>query len=101
VFSFGLNKYGQLGLGKTLAAATMPTEVSGLSDVCKVCCGRYHSAALVSDGKLFMWGWGERGQLGQEDQNNRHTPSIVKPLENDHIISDVSCGDGHTVTLTG
>ena len=98
VFTFGQNKYGQLGLGQT-SSVTMPTELQKISDVCRVFSGRYHCAALTTLGALFMWGWGERGQLGQANNNNQYVPDVVKELK-DHVISDIACGDGHTVALT-
>jgi len=97
VFTFGQNKYGQLGLGQ-VASVTMPTELKTISDVNRICSGRYHCAAITSAGSLFMWGWGERGQLGQGDNSNQYVPTLVNELK-DHVITDVSCGDGHTVAL--
>ena len=98
VFTFGQSKYGQLGLGQT-SSVTMPTELQTINDIVRVCSGRYHCAAMATTGGLYMWGWGERGQLGQGDNNNQYIPCVVKELK-DHVISDVSCGDGHTVALT-
>lgn len=97
VVTFGQNKYGQLGMGQT-STNTMPSELQTISDVSRVCSGRYHCAAVTSSGSLYMWGWGERGQLGQGDNNNMFTPCLVRQLKN--MISDVACGDGHTVALT-
>ena len=98
VFTFGQNKYGQLGLGQT-SSATMPTELQTIKDVSRVCSGRYHCAAMTTTGNLYMWGWGERGQLGQADNNNQYIPRLVNELK-DYVISDVSCGDGHTAALS-
>lgn len=98
VFTFGQSKYGQLGLGQT-SSVTMPTELQTINDIIRVCSGRYHCAAMATTGSLYMWGWGERGQLGQGDKNNQYIPCLVKELK-DHVISDASCGDGHTVALT-
>lgn len=98
VFTFGQNKYGQLGLGQT-SSDTVPKQLQTLSDVSRVCSGRYHCAAMTTSGTLFMWGWGERGQLGQGDNSNQYIPRLLKELK-DHVISDVACGDGHTVALS-
>lgn len=99
VFTFGQNTYGQLGLGK-ISSVTVPTELQTISDVSRVCSGRYHCAAVTLSGALFMWGWGERGQLGLGENTNQYVPSFVKELKND-MISDIACGDGHTVALSG
>lgn len=99
VFTFGQNKYGQLGFGQNPSASvTTPTELKTICDVSRVCSGRYHCGAVTSSGSLYMWGWGERGQLGQGDYNNLYIPSLVNGLKD--YVSDVSCGDGHTVALS-
>ena len=47
VYSFGSNKFGELGLvHPTPSSMTTPTHVSSLTDVVKVACGRLHSAAI-------------------------------------------------------
>ena len=43
------------------------------------CCGFTHSAAVAQDGTLFVWGGGERGQLGLGDTANR-SPSRLDRL---------------------
>ena len=49
MFAFGSNKYGELGLshGGPQATAT-PVLVDSLDPICKVACGRLHSAAIDS-----------------------------------------------------
>ena len=49
VYSFGVNKFGELGLGND-SEIEMPTEIPDLQSVIKVACGRHHSAAI--DGSL-------------------------------------------------
>ncbi len=49
MYSFGLNKFGELGLiHPTPSSVTTPTHVTPLVDVVKVACGRLHSAAIDS-----------------------------------------------------
>lgn len=98
VFTFGQNKYGQLGLGQT-SSVTMPTELQTINDIFRVCSGRYHCAAITLSGALYMWGWGERGQLGHGDKSNQYIPCLVNELKH-QVIIDVGCGDGHTVALS-
>lgn len=45
VYSFGINKFGELGQGHD-KAITKPTRVANLVSICKVSCGRHHSAAM-------------------------------------------------------
>ena len=93
VYSFGQNKFGELGQGHD-KVVSKPTMIENLISVCKVACGRHHSAAMdgmwvwlvggvygvficVEDGVLFMWGWGARGQLGQGELKSLFTPTVV------------------------
>ena len=82
MFSFGSNEYGELGLGHE-HPVTQPSLVSfkDTPPIYRIACGRNHSAAidgewldscellnlslLAVEGRLCMWGWGGRGQLGQ------------------------------------
>ncbi len=45
MYSFGINKFGELGLGND-SEADKPTEIPELQAVTKVACGRHHSAAI-------------------------------------------------------
>ena len=45
----------------------MPTEIAGslaLKRAAQVSCGRCHTAVVTEEGKLFMFGEGSDGQLG-------------------------------------
>ena len=48
VYSFGQNKFGELGLGHDSVVST-PTIIPDLTSINKLTCGRHHSAAI--DGK--------------------------------------------------
>ena len=56
VFTWGNGGLGRLGHGD-LNNRNVPTKVQNLSKekIVKVACGKYHSAALSSTGKLFTW----------------------------------------------
>ena len=64
VWAWGDNSAGQLGLGHTRPAA-QPTQVPGLPLAARaVAAGTQHSAALLEDGSVWVWGANHRGQLG-------------------------------------
>ena len=96
VYSFGQNRFGELGLGHDTAVST-PTSIPDLNSIAKLTCGRHHSAALdgtasmieiylfkyvtvhsPEDGLLWMWGWGARGQLGQGELKSAFSPIAVE-----------------------
>ncbi|KAK8916413.1 Ultraviolet-B receptor UVR8 [Platanthera zijinensis] len=64
---WGRSKRGQLGLGKRVMEAIMPSKVEALSgqEISKVSFGWGHVLALTRDSKLFGWGYAENGRLGK------------------------------------
>ena len=105
VFSFGNNQYyGQLGTGDYFNAL-VPTRVGGLppsSDpVRQVAAGRYHTGIVTEAGDLLMCGWGEHGQLGLGNKDNRATPTLVaRAVFDGEAVLMVACGSEHTVAVT-
>lgn len=54
----------------------------------------------TGDGKLFAWGMNYEGQLGTQDNEDKHVPTPVKGLEGIKIIS-MDCGSFHSIALSG
>ena len=79
VYSWGYGGDGQLGHGD-LQLHTLPAQIKALQGehVIAIACGDKHSAALTSNGDVFMWGDGSLGQLGLGDFRNQHTPHRAK-----------------------
>eukprot|EP00753_Platysulcus_tardus_P022526 PLAT9738.1.p1 GENE.PLAT9738.1~~PLAT9738.1.p1 ORF type:complete len:426 (+),score=186.57 PLAT9738.1:38-1315(+) len=104
VWTWGEGKYGILGHGGSDDEAT-PRLVEAFEGVemARVSGGRWHSAALSTDGELFSWGWGGGwmsgvGALGLGDKDDQAAPVLVDALLDGGVrIADVSCGDKHTV----
>ncbi|KAJ0799275.1 putative regulator of chromosome condensation 1/beta-lactamase-inhibitor protein II [Helianthus annuus] len=80
VYAFGGNQFGQLGTG-TDHAETLPRLLDDPSleneHARVVSCGARHSA-IVTDEKVFCWGWNKYGQLGLGDVVDRNVPSQVE-----------------------
>ena len=73
LFTWGNNKYGQLGVGDYLSRR-YPTEVTGFTNaqgvphkIADVKCGLYHCIALTLVGSVYSFGSNNRGQLGTCD----------------------------------
>ena len=64
LFSWGLNVYGELGLGSN-SDQDKPKQVEALQIYCvvKMSAGRSHSAIVTECGKLFTWGHNPDGRL--------------------------------------
>ena len=64
VFGFGSNQSGELGNGTT-AASYLPVPASGPpGTVRQIAAGYFTSAALMSDGTVWVWGSNNSGALG-------------------------------------
>jgi alpha-tubulin suppressor-like RCC1 family protein len=112
VFSFGLNNFGQLGVG-TKNKALEPQDITTLryKNVTAVCAGAYFSLALTSlcfvcfsnvvseFGQVFSWGQNENGQLCIGTYANKSLPQEVMALK-DHKIVAISAGLRHFICVS-
>ncbi|XP_066590462.1 probable E3 ubiquitin-protein ligase HERC4 [Prorops nasuta] len=79
VFTCGAGMYGQLGHGNK-NNEILPRQVMELmgSTVTQISCGRRHTLALVSSrGRIYAWGLGGAGQLGNDMTRSVTTPQVV------------------------
>ena len=100
----GYNEYGQLGTGDTtrryyFTPINVPTEIIRID---KVCVGSNHSLISGRDkNNQFMvatCGANVHGQLGTEDELNRHQFTLI-PLPEGIKIVDIKAGVRHSVIL--
>ncbi len=105
LFSWGNNKYGQLGDG-TWNHSSLPVQVGGkqaLSGILSIAAGYLHSAAVMDDGTVRTWGDNNHGQLGiGVSGGQRNTPEKVVGLGGKGDLTEivaVAAGGGHTIVL--
>jgi alpha-tubulin suppressor-like RCC1 family protein len=105
VYSWGKNKYGQLGLGNT-KNQEVPHCVLPLCDplnpkhVRSIAAGKSHSVAAGEDGDVFSWGRGWDGQLGHRLTSEVvYEPRLVEEMEN-KSTAILACGREHTVAVS-
>jgi alpha-tubulin suppressor-like RCC1 family protein len=98
LLSWGLNDYGQLGIG-SIEHQNIPQLVSlppGNVPVLATC-GALFSTALTDKGTLFAWGDNSNGQLGQGNTRSSSSPLEVTGLPSPVI--DVACGHYHILVI--
>ena len=101
LYTWGCNKYGQLGLGLgpgLLVSSTTPRHLD--LEVVQVSAGQYHSVGLDRQGRVHCWGWNVHGQVGCGGIEDVFSPRQVPGLAG-HTVVQVAAGYAHTVVLTG
>jgi alpha-tubulin suppressor-like RCC1 family protein len=100
VRTFGRNFDGQLGNNSTGATSSRltPVQVFGISSsATAIACGNRHTAVLLADGTVRIFGFNDMGQLGVNDNTNRPTPVQVFGISSS--ATAIACGSYHTVVL--
>jgi alpha-tubulin suppressor-like RCC1 family protein len=105
VYTWGSNRYGQLGDG-TFHARHTADRVVGLTDAVGVFAGRDHSLAVAGDGGVWGWGHNKYGQLADGTLKNRATPRRATRLVHGSVVAltnivDVDAGAYHSLARTG
>ncbi|XP_004503906.1 ultraviolet-B receptor UVR8-like isoform X2 [Cicer arietinum] len=100
VLSWGRNQNGELGIGTT-KDSPVPQKLFTFEGIHinMVAAGAEHSVAITEDGDLYGWGWGQYGNLGLGDTNNRSIPEKVTVDHGEKIVM-VSCGWRHTISVS-
>ncbi len=81
LWSFGDNNGGKLGIG-TQVSSLVPVQVGSAADWDAVGAGEEYSTALKDknpDGKLWLWGCNDVGQLGNGYTGSVADPTLVSP----------------------
>jgi E3 ubiquitin-protein ligase HERC4 len=97
LYGWGINKEGQLGLPTALVVET-PT-LCPLRNVQALALGRYHTIALLVDGRVYSFGNNKYFQLGISEKQNMETPTEIECLRDKKIVQ-IASGGYHTLALT-
>jgi hypothetical protein len=92
VMTTGSNSYGQLGHGDVQKryAFTRVESLRGIG-LATVDCGEDHTGAVAGNGRLYLWGRGDWGQLGSGDGRSHRVPapvngvSVAPPVAREHF----------------
>lgn len=125
VQGWGINGYGQLGVGDEkpherpkrvkggLRLKCHPT-CTGLSNVVSLSCGVAHTLALTEEGEVYSFGRNAYGQLGLGDAEeqegvverlpSKSTPQLISwfkdNLEKGEKVVQIYCGSHHSAAVT-
>jgi alpha-tubulin suppressor-like RCC1 family protein len=80
VYSWGLGKSGQLGLG-TFENTYTPARIKLHGKVRDISCGGLFSALVTSTGEVYSFGEGKHGRLGIGAEHSHAIPTLIKKLE--------------------
>ena len=97
LWTWGRNNFGQLG-DNTIASRSSPVQtIAGGTTWKQVSCGGFHTAAIKTDGSLWIWGLGTSGQLGDNTIVSKSSP--VQTIAGGTNWKQVSCGYYHTAAI--
>jgi alpha-tubulin suppressor-like RCC1 family protein len=78
---WGNNALGQLGNAGIVQAGVTVYQVSGISSATEVFADGDHTCAITSEGRVYCWGLGSSGELGQGTTANANVPQLVIGVE--------------------
>ena len=97
LWTWGLNSSGQLGIDNTNNRLIPVTTFAGGNTWKSVSAGGGYTAAIKTDGSLWVWGSNTDGRLGTNDTNTRTTP--VTTFAGGNNWKSVAVGDRHTAAI--
>jgi alpha-tubulin suppressor-like RCC1 family protein len=98
VMSWGVNDCGQLGHGNR-DHSRKPQRIQALRSyrIIDIAAGGFHSIALTLDGRVYVWGRGEEGQLGTGAEDDCLLPYLIE--QPGQLVACVA-GSRHTAVLS-
>jgi alpha-tubulin suppressor-like RCC1 family protein len=108
---WGFNREGELGIGNAdtigdneTPAAAPPADLGPGRTATAVSAGDFHTCAVLDDGSVRCWGFGQNGRLGIGSQVNigdDESPASVPPvnLGPGHTAKAITAGGAHTCAI--
>jgi trimeric autotransporter adhesin len=97
---WGLNTFGQLGININGGTRNTPvTTFAGGNDWKQVSCGPEDTAAIKTDGSLWLWGRGQHGRLGNNNSADVNVLTPITTFAGGNNWKQVSCGRRHTAAI--
>jgi alpha-tubulin suppressor-like RCC1 family protein len=99
---WGMNQFGQLGIGSSDSKRHPPTPVVGLKNAVAVGVGRFFACALTESGTASCWGANFPGWLGNNSTSASYTPQLVLNAKGNRPLagaSALSVGANHSCVI--
>lgn len=98
MYCWGYNLYGQAGDHSTAGTRVFPVQVRDIntSNFTSISVG-YFNVCGVAREKVYCWGYGANGELGDGTTTGKFTPALVSNLSG---VKQVSMGQNHGCALT-
>jgi YD repeat-containing protein len=76
-WAWGYNLQGRLGDNTVTCRSSPVSVVGGFTNWCQISAGRYHTAAVRTNGTAWAWSYNGQGQLGDNTTTSRISPVSV------------------------
>ena len=97
LWSWGFNAFGQLGNNAITNVSSPVQTVSGGTNWRFVSCKFYDTAAIKTDGTLWLWGYNAYGELGDNTRTYRSSP--VQTVAGGTSWKSVAAGSGIVASI--
>lgn len=100
IYVWGDTRSGQLGNGTQNTADYLPTLVTfpaGVTAFTAIAAGHEHNLALGNDGKVYAWGNGVSGQIG--NGTNNYSTLVPTPVALPVGVTAIAAGHSHSLAL--
>ncbi|VVC26390.1 Zasp-like motif,Regulator of chromosome condensation 1/beta-lactamase-inhibitor protein II,Domain [Cinara cedri] len=101
IYGFGDNSDGQLGQPADVTNSYVPVEITKFDEkIVQISAGSYHTAVIIENGDVYVWGSNADRQLGLDSINDSvivRVPTVVPIFR---PVGYVSCGHTHTAFVT-
>jgi alpha-tubulin suppressor-like RCC1 family protein len=98
-WSWGCNRYGQLGNNSTNNQSSPVSVVGGFTDWCQISAGYFHSQAVRQNGTAWGWGDNNSGRLGSGEPVDCKRSSPVSVVGGFTNWCQISAGQTHSLAV--
>ena len=96
-WAWGINSFGRLGDGTATSRQSPVSVVGGFTNWVQISAGRYHTAAIRSNGQAWAWGANTGGRIGDGTTSDRSSPVSVVGGFTDWV--QIAAGSAHTAAI--